>query len=161
MEKNIRTFHTKSLGTPHGLYFSSVVFLGLNLLCYMAIFTCYVEIVRAVFKSSKRTNLSKEMRDEVRMTAKVAAIVATDFCCWFPIISMGILVQAGVVTIPTSVYAWSVTFVLLINSAINPYLYTIAAIISNRNRERESQFKSSRSTLRHQQTYSSIKDTSM
>ena len=87
------TFHTKSLGITHGLYFSSVVFLGLNLLCYLIIFTCYVEIVRAVFKSSKRTNLSKEVRDEVRMTAKVAAIVATDFCCWFPIILMGILVQ--------------------------------------------------------------------
>ena len=29
-------------------------------------------------------------------------------------------------------FAWCVTFVLPINSAINPYLYTIAAIINNR-----------------------------
>ena len=97
-----------------------------------------MEIVRTVLNSSKQAKLDKEMKDQVRMTAKVAAIVATDFCCWFPIIIMGILVQTSVVTLPTSVYAWSVTFVLPINSAINPYLYTISAIISDK---KPNQFK--------------------
>ena len=105
VDEIIRTFETKSLGITHGLYFSIVLLLGLNLLCYIIILICYVEIVRAVYKSSRRTNLSKEMRDEVRMTAKVVAIVATDFCCWFPIIIMGILVQTRAVILPPSVYA--------------------------------------------------------
>ena len=93
---------------------------------------CYVEIIRTVFKSSKRAGLNPEMKEQIRMTAKVAAIVLTDFACWFPIIIIGILVQAGVLTLPPDVFAWCVTFVLPINSAINPYLYTIAAIINSR-----------------------------
>ena len=114
-----------------GMYFSSAVFLGLNCLCYIVVLGCYVEVVRVVYKSSKRAGLNKEMREQMRLTFKVAAIVITDFACWFPVILLGILVQSGVLNLPPSVYAWSVTFVLPINSAINPYLYTIAAIISN------------------------------
>ena len=125
-------FNTTSLGNYPAMFYSSAVFLGLNCICYFAILCCYVEIVRTVLKSAKRAKYDREMKDQVRMTVKVAAIVATDFCCWFPIIIMGILVQTRVVTLPTSVYAWSVTFVLPINSAINPYLYTISAIISDR-----------------------------
>ena len=53
----------------------------------------------------------------------------------FPIITIGILVQAGVFTLPADVFAWCVTFVLPINSAINPYLYTIASVISERRKQ--------------------------
>ena len=126
------TFNTTSIGSTQGLFFSSAVFLGLNCLCYFIIFGCYVEIIRSVLKSSREAKLNKEMKDQVRMTTKVAAIVATDFCCWFPIIVLGIMVQTRVLELPPSVFAWSVTFVLPINSAINPYLYTISAIISDR-----------------------------
>ncbi|XP_072034522.1 uncharacterized protein [Amphiura filiformis] len=113
-----------------GLYFSSAVFLGLNCLCYLVILGCYIEIVRAVRKSSKHAGRSSAMKKQIRLTVKVSAIVATDFCCWFPIIVLGILVQTRVIILPPSVYAWCVTFVLPINSAINPYLYTIAEVIS-------------------------------
>ena len=120
------------VGEVNGMIFASVMFLGLNFLCYLVILICYVEIVRIVFKSSRRAGLSTEMKEQIRMTAKVAAIVLTDFACWFPIIIIGILVQVGALTLPPDVFAWCVTFVLPINSAINPYLYTIAAIINSR-----------------------------
>ena len=116
----------------NGMIFASVLFLGLNLICYLFIVVCYVEIVRAVVKSSQRVGLNREMTQQIRLTIKVAAIVLTDFLCWFPIIILGILVQAGVLTLSSSVFAWCVTFVLPINSAINPYLYTISAIVGNR-----------------------------
>ena len=88
-----------------------------------------MEIIRTVLKSSKRVSLSPEIKKQVKMTAKVAAIVLTDFLCWSPVIILGVLVQAGVLTLPPSVFAWCVTVVLPINSAINPYLYTISHII--------------------------------
>ena len=125
-------FNTTPVGSARGLFFSSALFLGLNCLCYLIIFACYVEIVRSVLKSSKETHVNQEMKDQVRMAGKVAAIVTTDFCCWFPIILLGILVQTRILTLPASVFAWAVTFVLPINSAINPYLYTISAVISDR-----------------------------
>ena len=126
------TFETQFKGAMSGMHFSSVTFLGVNGACYLAIVACYVEIVRVVYQSSKRAGLNKEMKEQLRMTLKISAIVATDFCCWFPVILLGILVQARVVSLPPSVFAWCVTFVLPINSAINPYLYTIGAIVANK-----------------------------
>ena len=122
---------SRYFGEVNGMVFASVMFLGLNFICYLVILACYVEIIRTVFKSSKRAGLNPDMKEQIRLTAKVAAIVLTDFACWFPIIIIGFLVQAGVLTLPPDVFAWCVTFVLPINSAINPYLYTISAILNN------------------------------
>ena len=72
----------------------------------------------------------------MRLTRKIIAIVATDFVCVFPLIVLGILVQLRLIELPASVYAWSVTVVLPINSAINPYLYTIAEIIVNKRKKK-------------------------
>ena len=125
------TVESQSQGKVRGIYFATATFLGLNCVCYLIILFCYIEIIRVAFKSSKRAGINKEVKQQIRMTAKVAAIVLTDFVCWFPIILLGMLVQAKVLTLPPSVFAWCVTFVLPINSAINPYLYTIAQLISN------------------------------
>ena len=124
------------LGEVSGMYFASAMFLGLNCICFLIILACYVEIVRAVFKSSKRAGINKDMNEEIRMTLNVSVVVLTDFVCWFPIIIVGILVQIKVVTLPPSVFAWCVTFILPVNSAINPYLYTIAHVITNYRKEK-------------------------
>ncbi len=122
---------SESLGRVPGLYYASAVFLGLNGISYFVILLCYVEIVRFVFRSSKRVGLNKDMKEQIRLTMKVSVIVLTDFACWSPIVVLGILVQADVVVLPPSVFAWCVTVVLPINSAINPYLYTISSIVRN------------------------------
>ena len=129
---------SQSQGKVPGIYFASAIFLGLNLVCYLIILICYVEIILFAYKSSKRVGINKEMKQQIKMTAKVATIVLTDFFCWFPIILLGILVQTKVLTLPPSVFAWCVTFVLPINSAINPYLYTIAQLISDYRKEAKS-----------------------
>ena len=120
------TFKTIARGFSNGKYFSTAVFLGLNSVCYLIIFFCYVEILRSVRRSSKRVGRTNETRKQIKLTMRVAAIVATDFFCWSPIIVLGILVQARVFTLSPAAFAWLVSFVLPINSAINPYLYTIA-----------------------------------
>ena len=118
-----------------GLYFSTVIFLGLNFICLIIIFACYVFIIQEVINSSRKVNLlgsnhRLEMKRQIHLTLKVAAIVATDFCCWCPIIVTGSLVQSDTVSIPPSAFAWMVIFALPINSAINPFLYTLATILS-------------------------------
>ena len=112
-----------------GTYFSMAVFLGLNCLCYLIILLCYLVIIRVIYKTARDAGRKQDMNEQIRLTLKVAAIVGTDFLCWFPIIILGILVQVRVLTLPASVVEWCVTFVLPINSAINPYLYTIANAI--------------------------------
>ena len=123
------TFEFKGFVT--GLYYSTALFIGVNGLCYLIILGCYVEIVRVVSRSSKEAGRTRDKDEQMRLTKKVTIIVATDFMCWFPIVVLGILVQTRLVTLPPSVYAWLVTFVLPINSSINPYLYTIAETFSN------------------------------
>ena len=132
---------SKFVGEINGMIFASVMFLGVNFICYIFILACYIEIVRAVFKSSQRAGLNQAMKEQIRLTRKVAAIVLTDFFCWFPIIILGILVQVGVLTLSASVFAWCVSFVLPINSAINPYLYTISAVICRRRKQTEAPYQ--------------------
>ena len=151
-----------SLGEVDGMFFSSGLFLGLNCICYLIILLCYVEIIRTVMKSSKRVGLSPEVREQVKMTAKVAAIVLTDFLCWSPVILLGVLVQAGVLTLPPSVFAWCVTVVLPINSAINPYLYTISHIIgSYREKSRSLDTSNPWETSQSQNQAQTIQDSSL
>ncbi|XP_072043266.1 uncharacterized protein [Amphiura filiformis] len=128
--------YSKSHGFAVGLYYSTALFLGLNCACFLIVLACYIEIVRIVKTSFKRAG-GTYMKEEIRMTMKVTAIVATDFLCWFPIIILGILVQTRAITLPASVYAWLVTCVLPINSAVNPYLYTIAEVISKYRKQRQ------------------------
>ena len=125
-------YKTEFAGLVNGLYFSTALFLGLNGLCYLIILGCYIEIFRTVAKSAKQSGRTRDTEEQMKLTRKVLAIVATDFVCVFPLIVLGILVQTRVTELPPSVFAWLVTFVLPINSAINPYLYTIAEMFSNK-----------------------------
>ena len=125
------TYITEFTGYANGLYYSTALFLGLNCFCFLVILVCYIEIVRAVIVSSKQSGRTPDVNEQIKLTTKVSAIVLTDFACWSPLVILGILVQTRVITLPPSVFAWAVSFVLPLNSAINPYLYTLAEIISN------------------------------
>ena len=113
----------------NGRFFSTAIFLGLNTLCCLIIAGFFIGIVRAVRKSTKEKG--KNMMEQIRLATKILAITATDFCCWFVIIVLGVLVQTRVITLSAPALAWCATFVLSINSAINPYLYTIPEVISD------------------------------
>ena len=128
----------ESFDRSPGLYFSVAVFIAFNMFCFLLILACYIGLIRAVSKTSSEAFRQREMAEEIRMTLKVSAIVLTDFFCWFPICLMGALVQIGLIDLPKSVFAWVVTFVLPINSAINPFLYTIATVITDRCSRRSS-----------------------
>ena len=131
-----KPIQTEYVSEVNGMIFESVMFLALNFICYLVVLVCYVEIIRTFYKSSKRAGRNPEMNKQIRLTSRVLAIVLTDFACWFPIIFIGISVQVGVLVLPVDVFAWCVTFVLPINSAINPYLYTIAGVISERRKQK-------------------------
>ena len=121
-----------------GLYFSVAIFICLNMLCFLLILACYIAIIKTVSQTSKEASRQRKMSEEIRMTIKVSAIVLTDFCCWFPICLISALVQVGVVTIPPDTFAWVVTFVLPINSAINPFMYTIGTLIGDKCSKKQS-----------------------
>ena len=114
-------------GSSSWMHFSIAVFLGLNLVCCLIIFLCYTTIFVTVKKTATHVSRFKESHtEEVQMAIRMAVVVLTDFICWMPIIIMGIMVQANAITLSPTVYAWTATFLLPINSAVNPFLYTLA-----------------------------------
>ena len=130
--KRIQVEVTENLDTEPGMYYSIAIFIGLNLLCFVIIVICYVLIFLTVKRSSRRAGRQRERDEEMRMAVKMAIIVMTDFLCWMPVIITGILVQSGAIEISPVLYAWMVTFVLPINSSVNPFMYTIATATSDR-----------------------------
>ncbi|XP_033121111.1 G-protein coupled receptor GRL101-like [Anneissia japonica] len=109
-----------------GWEYAIAIFLAFNLFGFFVIAVSYISIYISVKRTASSVNRNKGRAGEIKMATKMAMIVLTDFCCWFPIILMGIGSEVGAWKLPADIYAWSATFILPINSSLNPYLYTIA-----------------------------------
>ncbi|XP_038046716.1 G-protein coupled receptor GRL101-like [Patiria miniata] len=107
---------------------SIVLFLGVNLVSFLIVLSCNVAIFISVKRTTRAVRANAHREREIKMAAKMALIVMTDFCCWMPIIILGILSQTGTVALSTEVYAWVAVLVLPINSSLNPFLYTFFTV---------------------------------
>lgn len=111
---------------PAGWEYAVALFLAINLAAFLFIVACYTYMYQTIQQSSRRLTriMSKEVRER-QVGRQMAFIVMTNFCCWFPIIVMGFLALFGH-PIPASVYSWTAVFILPVNSAVNPIIYTLA-----------------------------------
>ncbi|ELT87363.1 hypothetical protein CAPTEDRAFT_115613 [Capitella teleta] len=111
--------------SPPGWQYSVAVCHGLNLLAFLFILLAYGYMYTRIKSSSKAAG--NKGSHEMTIARKMTLIVLTDFCCWFPINTMGkCLLALGGMDIPGEMYSWTIVFILPINSAINPILYTIS-----------------------------------
>ncbi|PIK48327.1 hypothetical protein BSL78_14811 [Apostichopus japonicus] len=113
---------------PPGWMYSLVLFVGVNFACFILIFVCYFIMFVAIRRASRQSTRRREVSEEVKMATKMALIVGTDLFCWMPIIIMALLSWSGAVQIPQDIYAVVAVFILPVNSAANPYLYTISTL---------------------------------
>ena len=82
-------------------------------------------IIKVIF--SKLQVRSTRTKKHAALARRMMIIIVTDFVCWFPVIVISILTLTGKLYDPTKkVYAWIAVFVLPVNSAINPLLYTFS-----------------------------------
>ncbi|XP_022083504.1 relaxin receptor 2-like isoform X2 [Acanthaster planci] len=150
-ETGTYVYIASAAGTQPAWAFSVFLYLGLNFVCFAVVLICYVLIFIVVKRSSQSVARQGKMAGkpsnsahgsfshrsvtfsrEVKLASRMALVVGTDFLCWMPIIVMGILTQSGLLSVPEELYAWTVVFILPINSSLNPYLYTISKLCSNR-----------------------------
>ena len=117
--------------------FSIVVFIGVNLTCFLIVAFCYMYIFIKANETFEGAGRTLDRDEQIRMAKKMFAIVFTDFCCWVPLGFICILAQCSVLEISPELYAWTVGFILPINSSINPFLYVLYEAISDHRKKKK------------------------
>ena len=118
-------------GSKSAMYFSLAIFTVLNLVCFLIVGYCYLALLLSARKTARTAGRSP-INEEITIAVRSFFIVFTDFCCWVAVGIYSILVQTGAVKDDPDAYIWIATFVLPINSAMNPFLYTLASVISSK-----------------------------
>lgn len=120
-----------------GWQYSAFVFLGINMFLLVLIATLYTALLVSIWRTRKATPLAMF---DFEFAIRFFFIVFTDASCWAPIIATKIFVYFSYEVSGKScrykdsslasflyladVYAWLVVFILPLNSAVNPLLYT-------------------------------------
>ncbi|XP_055889810.1 G-protein coupled receptor GRL101-like [Biomphalaria glabrata] len=121
------------LGSPenNGWIFSFIVFVVLNFILFLFIaigqILIFVNIVNVRKSMQNMRNDARRRQEDLNIARKLAFVALTDFMCWFPVGILGFLSLKGHI-FDREVYAWIAVFVIPVNSALNPIIYTIPAI---------------------------------
>ncbi|XP_042195625.1 relaxin receptor 1 [Callorhinchus milii] len=117
--------HSEQMESYRAQAYSVVIFLGVNLIAFIVIIFSYASMFHSIHQTgAMATEISNHIKKEVTIAKRFFFIVFTDALCWIPIFVLKIL-SVLQVEIPGSISSWVVIFILPINSALNPILYTI------------------------------------
>ncbi|XP_054025766.1 relaxin receptor 1 [Dryobates pubescens] len=109
---------------PAARGYSAAIYLGLNLAAFITIVFAYSGMFYSIHITASKTAERGICSREVTIAKRFFFIVFTDALCWIPIFLLKLLSLLQV-EIPGTVTSWVVIFILPINSALNPILYTI------------------------------------
>uniref|UniRef100_A0A6I8NEI6 Relaxin family peptide receptor 2 n=1 Tax=Ornithorhynchus anatinus TaxID=9258 RepID=A0A6I8NEI6_ORNAN len=108
-----------------GKGYSLGIFLGVNLLAFIIIVFSYISMFCSIKKTALQTSeVRRHIHRDVAVANRFFFIVFSDSICWIPVFGVKIL-SLFRVEIPGTITSWIVIFVLPINSALNPILYTL------------------------------------
>ena len=96
----------------------------LNFMCFTFVAVGNLNIYRRSTKSSANVRSNRTEQQVARLQKRIALIIATDFCCWIPICVMVYLSLGGYDLSADTVFAVTLSFLLQINSALNPFLFS-------------------------------------
>nr|XP_020478496.1 relaxin receptor 1 isoform X2 [Monopterus albus] len=117
--------HSEQPETLWAHVYSIIIFLGLNLVAFLIIVLSYASMFYNIQRTgTQTTKYSNHIKKEVTIAKRFFSIVITDSLCWIPIFILKILSLLQV-EIPGTICSWVVIFILPINSALNPILYTL------------------------------------
>jgi hypothetical protein len=114
-----------------GRAYSFGMLIVLNMTLFVAIAVGQVAILWSVRRNTMATTDTTRKTKDLTVARRLITVVVTDFLCWFPIGVCGFLALGGV-PIPEEMNVALAIFVLPVNSAVNPFLYTINLILEKR-----------------------------
>ena len=120
-----------------GQAYSFGVMIIFNFILFLVIALGQVFIYHSIRINSMSTNMNQKMHD-VTIARRLLTVVVSDFLCWFPIGLLGLLASGGI-PIPGEVNVAMAIFILPLNSALNPFLYTFNSLIERQRNEKERQ----------------------
>ncbi|KAL0276039.1 UNVERIFIED_CONTAM: hypothetical protein PYX00_003713 [Menopon gallinae] len=104
-----------------GWQFSAFIFIGINLCCLLIIGVLYTGMFWSIWRTRHATTLNVR---EFEFAFRFFFIVLTTTACWAPIIVLKFLAFFRTY-ISEEAYSWVSVFVMPVNSAFNPLLYTL------------------------------------
>uniref|UniRef100_A0A1A8LYY8 Relaxin/insulin-like family peptide receptor 2b n=1 Tax=Nothobranchius pienaari TaxID=704102 RepID=A0A1A8LYY8_9TELE len=117
--------HSDRQEKPTAKGYSTGIFLGLNLVAFLVIVISYSSMFCSIYKTGiNATDLRSRLHRDVAVANRFFFIVFSDALCWIPIFLVKVLSLLEV-DIPGTISSWVVIFILPINSALNPILYTL------------------------------------
>ncbi|XP_051687619.1 relaxin receptor 1 isoform X4 [Oryctolagus cuniculus] len=117
--------HSEDAESTGAQIYSVTIFLGVNLAAFLIIVFSYGSMFYSVHQSAiTATEIRTQVKREVALAKRFFFIVFTDALCWIPIFVLKFLSLLQV-EIPGTITSWVVIFILPINSALNPILYTL------------------------------------
>nr|KAG5703793.1 hypothetical protein BaRGS_009591 [Batillaria attramentaria] len=117
-----------------GKQYAFGTFIVLNFVLFLLIGIGQVFIYRAV-RSTPLADRTQRRQQDMAIARRLFLIVFSDFCCWFPVGVMGLLASQDT-PIPGEVNVAAAIFVLPLNSAINPFLYTLNMLLERRRKRK-------------------------
>ncbi|PFX12582.1 Relaxin receptor 2 [Stylophora pistillata] len=130
-----------SADKPSGWEYSVAMFVGLNFSLVLFVIVAYSMIIFKSCASNRRLakqgtererkmkakQRAADLRREASLAKRVFFIVLTDCVCWLPIVVIGVrsLLEKSF-RVRGDLAVWIAVFVLPVNSAINPILYTLS-----------------------------------
>ena len=125
---------TRSSFAGHSYAFG--VMIVLNMVLFLAIAAGQTAIYVAIRSSTMASTDSSRKRQDLDIARRLITVAVTDFCCWFPVGLLGVLAATGT-PVPSEVNVAMATLVIPLNSAMNPFLYTMNVILEKRRRAKE------------------------
>ncbi|XP_075887392.1 relaxin receptor 2a [Nelusetta ayraudi] len=117
--------HSDRQEKPTAKGYSTGIFLGLNLVAFLVIVFSYSIMFHSIYKTGiNATDVRSRLHRDVAVANRFFFIVFSDALCWIPIFLVKVLSLLEV-EIPDTISSWVVIFILPINSALNPILYTL------------------------------------
>jgi hypothetical protein len=119
-----------------GKLYSFGVMIIFNFVLFLIIALGQIVIYYGIRANSMAVSDKSAMSQNVIIARRLISVVVSDFLCWFPVGILGVMAFSGL-PVPGEANVAVAIFVLPLNSAINPFLYTYNVLMEKHRLRKE------------------------